>query len=507
MRRLKSELMKQKIGKYIITIALLCLCGALCAFAAGCGGEDMGSAERTDTGLLLAPNADGWTVLGGETGLTEIVVPDEHAGLPVTAIAAGAFKGGAAETLTVGANVTAIGGGAFADCKKLTSVTLPAGLTEIGVAPFKNCGRLTDAELPAGALAALDTLALRRVTLNGGAELPAYAFADCASLERVTLPDGLTAVGADAFRGCKSLAYVSLPDSLAKVGCGAFYNCGAGAEVRFRGELEDWCDITFGDAAANPLGCAAEAYFADEPLTALTIPSSVTAVGNYAFSGYKPLTSVNFHDGLESIGASAFCGCTALTGVTLNDGLTAIGASAFASSGLTALTLPAGVAYLGASTFASCPDLADISVAAGNTAYYAAGDCLFERASDKLILGCKNSVIPSDVTEIGAYAFAGCTAETLTLPAGLTTIGDRAFYNCGGVRRFTVPRGVTAIGKSAFERCGSLLNLTLETPDGWFRTQDAAAPPVNGFAVTGLADTFVAARFLTSTYASYYWKR
>ena len=497
-----GEHMRKHIGSYIAAAVLACLCVCLCFAMAGCGGDADGY-EWTDAGLKLAANADGWTVVGGDERAEAVVIPDTYGGLPVTEIADRAFAGLAVRELTIGANVSVVGDEAFADCVRLGGITIPSGI-KFGLAPFKNCAMIERAALPVAAAGLITKKNLRDVTITDGQTLPAYAFADCASLARVVLPDGMEAVGTDAFRNCP-LADVSLPASLTYVGRGAFYGCGGSAEVRFRGGLEAWCGISFGDVCANPLGCADKAYFADTLLTALELPVTVTALKSCAFGGYRALESVTFHDGVTDVGASAFYGCSALTRVEMPDSLTAIGASAFAYTGLETLSLPAGVNYIGMAAFACCPGLGSIAVAAGNTAYRAENDCLFDIATNALVLGCKNSVIPSSVTEIGAYAFAGCTASRLSLPSGLNTIGAYAFYNCQNITRCTVPGGVTDIGRSAFGNCDSLINLTFEVADGWYRLQSPGAE--NGYAINGLSDMFKAARFATDSYANYYWTR
>ena len=91
-----------------------------------------------------------------------------------------------------------------------------------------------------------------------------------------------------------------------------------------------------------------------------------------------------------------------------------------------------------------------------------------EIATNTLVLGCKNSVIPDYVQSIGNYAFYNCTGLTsITIPEGVTSIGNSAFSNCTGLTSITIPEGVTSIGNYAFYNCNNLTAVYITDIAAW----------------------------------------
>ena len=208
----------------------------------------------------------------------------------------------------------------------------------------------------------------------------------------------------------------------------------------------------------------------------VVIPAGVTEIGSETFAGCSGLTSVTIPAGVTSIGDRAFWGCSGLTSVTIPAGVTSIGDRAFwGCSGLTSVTIPAGVTSIGGWAFEKCSGLTSVEVDAGNPTYRGENNCVIEKATHTLVLGCKTSVIPSDgsVTAIGAEVFNGCSGLTsITIPAGVTMIGWHAFYDCSGLTSVTVPDSITdidyAIGDEAFEGCTGLKSIIFQgTREQW----------------------------------------
>lgn len=166
---------------------------------------------------------------------------------------------------------------------------------------------------------------------------------------------------------------------------------------------------------------------------------SVTSIGNEAFYTNRTFKNITIGNNITSIGDMAFY-WSSLTGITISDSLTSIGSSAFYG----------------------CSNLESIVVDDKNTVYHSAGNCLIETASKTLILGCKNSIIPSDgsVTSIDGDAFQGNDGlEKIDISNGVTSISDWAFMDCYNLMNVTISDSVTSIGYGAFSGCSSALTL------------------------------------------------
>ena len=104
---------------------------------------------------------------------------------------------------------------------------------------------------------------------------------------------------------------------------------------------------------------------------------------------------------------------------------------------------------IGELAFVGCSALTSISVEEGNTFFDSRENCnaLIETATNKLVAGCRNTIIPNSVTSIGDCAFRNCEALTsITIPESVTSIGDEAFKRCLGLTSVTIPNSVTSIG-------------------------------------------------------------
>ena len=235
-------------------------------------------------------------------------------------------------------------------------------------------------------------------------------------------------------------------------------------------------------------GIGDSAFFCCYSLKSIIILDNVTDISQKAFGGCTSLTNVVIPDSITRIADYTFAYCTALKSISIPDRVTSIGRMAFRNcTSLTSLHIPKSVKNIGEHAFLYSCNFSKISVESGNPAYHSNGNCLIDTASKTLLLGCRNSIIPTNgsITHIGEYAFANvknlncivipdsvtsigkstflrCSGLTsITIPDSVSSIGDSAFCYCSDLKRINIPSGVTTIGRSAFCGCSSLTSIVI----------------------------------------------
>lgn len=197
----------------------------------------------------------------------------------------------------------------------------------------------------------------------------------------------------------------------------------------------------------------------------VTISEGVTSIGDYAFTWCSGLTSINIPNSVTSIGNAAFYTRSRLTSITIPNNVTNIGEYACSGcSALTSITIPKSVTSIGYSAFSGCSGLTSIKVDEENKTYDSRENCnaIINSSTNELIAGCRNTIIPNSVTNIGDWAFYDCLGLTsITIPYNVTSIGNYAFRNCTGLTSITIPNGVTSIGSQAFDGCSGLTSITI----------------------------------------------
>ena len=364
----------------------------------------------------------GVTVTGYTGGEVVLVIPDTVEGKPVVAIAEGAFADMVSlKAVSVPDTVEAIGVGAFAGCKNLTSLRTPVYTCE--GSPF--FGALFGAK-SYDAQGSAVPVGLSTLVLTAGEIIPDYAFYACFGLTAVSLPDTLTEIGSFAFYGCSSLAYMPVEKTaLTAVGENAFTNCADLLVLELPATVE-----TMGFAMLE--GCGALERLA-LPFVGGERGKAETAYMGYLFGasdytftgGYLPvsLISVELHPGCGDIPANAFFECAVLRSVVIPEGVTAIGLRAFyGCEKLAEVILPDSVASLGDDAFHGCIRLASFS---GGKGLNALGIQAFMNC-----VSLKTVTLPDSVTHLPNACFAGCLSLTTVTAEGVTTQGKQVFRGC-----------------------------------------------------------------------------
>ncbi len=238
-------------------------------------------------------------------------------------------------------------------------------------------------------------------TVNEVADL---AFAYCKDLTSVTLGNNITTIGNFGFCYCGNLTSVVIPDGVRTIKNQAFRGTG---------------------------------------IKSATIASHIT-YGVSVFNECHNLYNVNIEDGVTTIPDWTFGYCEAITNIDLPSSLKTIGEYSFYNcKGLTDITIPSSVTNMHNLSFGRCSNLASIVVEAGNNTFDSRDNCnaIIATATNTLLIGCRNTVIPQSITGISTEAFAECVGlTTISIPGSVTKIGDMAFGGCTGLTEIYVMR-------------------------------------------------------------------
>lgn len=438
-------------------------------------------------------------------------------------------------TVSLGGNIKTIGGFAFYKTS-VTSINIPNNVTIIGESCFA------------------ENTKLEKVTIGTGCkELPTNIFSGCSALASVVLNDGLETISDAAFANCKSLESISIPGTVGTIGTTQtsgsdklpFYNCTSLKSVKFEdGTLPLTLGVCYRDGYDELQGCGLfyscpleevyigrnisyknvgyafgyqrdfnespirygySAFYNQPNLTKVTISSTVTEIPAYlfyknasltltslpkvkkigasAFQDCSKLTTLNLGQDLQVVGNDAFNGCSNVTKLTFPDATTTIGARAFQNcSSVTEVTVGKELKTIGASAFLNCKSftallLPDEFTTMGESAFE---DCIkltvaklgksltaVPARAFKNCIALSEMRVPATAKSIGDEAFYNdYTLAVVSMKEGLETIGERVFYNNRGILEFSIPGTVTSIGQNSFYGCTNTSVMSFEDGEG-----------------------------------------
>lgn len=327
--------------------------------------------------------------------------------------------------------VKKIGIQAFFDCTSLTTITGISNVEYIGTSAFSEL--IGDKYIPWYNNLPDGLLYLGKVLYGYKGTMPANTI--------LNVKEGTTQIGGKGFGGQDGLTAINIPKSV--------------VTVFAIGECKNLKSIKV--ASDNPVldsrnNCNAVIETATNTLMAgcveTTIPSTVKAIGYRAMAG-TPIVTMIIPNSVESIAEGAFSGCRYLETVIIGNGLKEIVTD-----------------WL----FSNCEKLGSIIISPSNPFYDSRDDCnaIIEKATNKLIIGCQNTIIPQTVTSIGEHAFwtSNNNMQLLKIPDAVEIIEDEAFRNLYKLQSITFGKGVKKVGNHLLIWCYDLKNICVmsDTP-------------------------------------------
>jgi hypothetical protein len=264
-------------------------------------------------------------------------------------------------------------------------------------------------------------------------------FAGCTDIQHLVIDDGIRSIADYAFQCCINLKSVRIPASVSGVGKRLFSGCQNLKSIVVDSKNED---LDSRDSCNAIIDSENDELIVACPAT--TIPSSITSIGQGAFSGCENIYEINIPEGVHKIDNEAFSACINLKHITLPQSLETIGYFAFGGcKSLRSLYLPKNIKSIDSEKiFAGCDSLSSIVVDKDNKIYDSRQECnaIIETKSSKVIAGCPTSKLVEGLKEIGDFAFQGTQLREIVIPPSMTQISAEAFYDCDALSRITVNR-------------------------------------------------------------------
>lgn len=383
-------------------------------------------------------------------------------------------------------SVTGIRNQAFLGCSGLTgSLVIPNSITKIGEYAFKNCTGFNGTLTIGTAVNRIEEEAFANtgfITVNfnptnctkmgyyreDGDWYGSPVFKDCPTITTLNIAENVTEIPVCAFRNCSGLdGNLNIPNPVTYIGYGAFYGCSGYTDTLTIGtsvtSISDYAfyGCQFAELHYNAINCTY--HYGESPLLfssnekTLVIGNTVEKIPAYFFYNSGISGYLTIPNSVTQIGEGAFESCSHLTGeLIIPNSVTKIGDGAFhLCSGFTKLTIGTSVSSMGYLAFANCNGITEVHYNAVNCANifpvynYWGRKPPFEGCDFELYIGEGVTKIPSNMFRDQNYG--GILSGSITIPNSVTTIGDYAFAGNSRVTSITAQRGTPlSVGTNAF---------------------------------------------------------
>ena len=474
---------------------------------------------RADDGIVVEKDGDFLYRVEGESDNpevtiysyvgsdTDVTVPSEIKGMPVTTLH-GTFSGKeTVKTVTIPEGVRLIEYNAFFGCTALTTVVLPSSLEEMTENTFYQCTNLKTVSLDTAnsKLTKIGQYSFAYCEKLTGFDIPSslkeleeFVFAYCSSLKKIIIPDTVEKIDISAFRMCTNVTEIKIPGTVKEASEFALFGCDKVitaelpismvtlANLQRSDDLETLVIVDDGSTelpdkdALNEKKKLKKVVFPDSltsiprafcrsvsALEEVKLPANLKIISNASFSECTNLKTIDLPDTVTEIGAFAFADCTSLKDFTIPDGIKSIGEEAFYNSGITSLVVPESVETIDKLAFSHMANLTNATFPAGCGITFS--DCKNLKTAkitgnptvidNYMFYECSQLTdfeIPGSVKKIGYAAFYNTALKEAVIPASVTEIDDWAFGECQNLEKAMLPDGLKSIGEAAFYECPEL---------------------------------------------------